>query len=146
MTVTEYINSLTPEHLSTLFVKPETPENKWDAMTMVRLPKFKYEYKALLNDTLADMGMTELFDENKSDLTRMTSVGKPYVSRVIHDTFIQLDEEGTKAAAVTIIATADNAVMMPEKELNFDRPFVYAIVDTETDMPVFMGTLTNIPK
>ena len=92
------------------------------------------------------MGMTELFDENKSDLTRMTSVGKPYVSRVIHDTFIQLDEEGTKAAAVTIIATADNAVMMPEKELNFDRPFVYAIVDTETDMPVFMGTLTNIPK
>ena len=76
----------------------------------------------------------------------MTSVGKPYVGQVIHDTFIQLDEEGTKAAAVTVVVTKDNAVMMPKEEINFDRPFVYAIVDTETDMPVFIGTLMSIPE
>ena len=146
MTVTEYVNSLTPEHFSKLFAEPEPEKTDWEDMTMVRLPKFKYEYKTRLDDALKDMGMVRSFIGSEADFTRLTSVGNPCVSRVIHDTFIQLDEEGTKAAAVTVIAMNDCAEMMPKNELNFDRPFVYAIVDTETDMPVFLGTLTSIPE
>ena len=113
---------------------------------MVRIPKFKYDYQTTLNETLSDMGMVRSFSAY-ADFTKLTSVGHPSVSEVIHDTFIQLDEDGTKAAAVTAIIMKDTApIMDAQKELNFDRPFVYAIVDTETDMPVFLGTLTNIPN
>lgn len=146
MTVTEYINSLTPEHFSTLFAEPEAEKVSWEDMTMVRIPKFKYDYQTTLNETLQDMGMEKSFSEY-ADFTKLTSVGHPSVSEVIHDTFIQLDEGGTKAAAVTAIIMKDTAAIMDApNELNFDRPFVYAIVDTETDMPVFLGTLTNIPE
>ena len=146
MTVTEYISSLTPEHFSTLFAEPKAEKVSWEDMTMVRIPKFKYDYQTLLNDTLTDMGMVKSFTDY-ADFTKLTSVGHPSVSEVIHDTFIRLDEGGTKAAAVTAIITKDAQVIMDApNELNFDRPFVYAIVDTETDMPVFLGTLTNIPN
>ncbi len=143
MTVNEYIDSLTPEHFSTLF---KTPEAEKGNTAFVKMPKFKYSYETKLKDTLAEIGMKDMFIPGVADLTKMTSVGKPYVGQVIHDTFIQLDEEGTKAAAVTVVVTKDNAVMMPKEEINFDRPFVYAIVDTETDMPVFIGTLMSIPE
>ena len=146
MTVTEYIDSLTPEHFSKLFAKPKTVSYK-DTYT-VRLPKFTYKCKSNLNDTLQDMGMKDAFSEVKADFSKLDrSDGSPYVSNVYHDTFIQLDEDGTKAAAATVIEMSKNSISMPpENELNFDRPFVYAIVDTETDMPVFLGTLTSIPE
>lgn len=144
ITVDQYIDSLTPERFCKLFEKPEVSRDRMGS-TMVKFPKFKYEYKTLLNGALQDMGMTDMFLEARADLTDMTSVGHPFVDRVIHDTFIQLDEDGTKAAAVTVIATKDNAVAFTSDELIFDRPFVYAIVDTETNMPVFMGTLMSIP-
>ena len=87
-----------------------------------------------------------MFNQQKADFPGLSSVDRPYVDKVIHDTFIQLDEDGTKAAAVTAVIVQANGIMMYKDELNFDRPFVYAIVDTETDMPVFVGTLMSIPE
>jgi serpin B len=94
------------------------------------------------------MGMNDAFNGAKADFSKLDrSDGSPYVSNVYHDTFIQLDEDGTKAAAATVVEMTKNSIAMPpENKLYFDRPFVYAIVDTETDMPVFLGTLTNIPE
>jgi serpin B len=148
MTVTEYIDSLTPEHFSKLFAEPDAKKVSFDDMYSVMLPKFKYKYKTNLNTTLQDMGMKDSFDPSKADFSKLDAAkDSPYVSNVYHDTFIQLDEDGTKAAAATVIEMTKNGIAMPpENKLYFDRPFVYAIVDTETDMPVFMGTLTSIPE
>ena len=114
---------------------------------MVRFPKFKYDYKTKLNDSLKDMGMTDMFLDDKADLSGLTSVGAPYVGEVIHDTFIQLDEEGTKAAAVTVVDMKCNDAMIADetKTVVLDRPFLYMIVDTETCLPIFLGTLTELP-
>jgi serpin B len=69
-----------------------------------------------------------------------------YISSVKHKTFIDLNESGTTAAAATIVLMASNGVLQERelKEVILDRPFVYAIVDTETDLPLFMGTVMDI--
>ena len=70
-----------------------------------------------------------------------------FISQVLHKTFIELDEKGTKAAAATAIAmgTASAEVPMKKmKEVICDRPFAYMIVDCENDKPVFIGTVNNI--
>ena len=67
-----------------------------------------------------------------------------FIGSVLHKTFIQLDEEGTKAAAVTVVEMEDGVAPLPEKEITFDRPFLYCIVDTETNIPVFIGTLVSL--
>ena len=67
------------------------------------------------------------------------------ISEVIHKTHIELGEKGTKAAAVTAVVMK-NAGASPEepKEVVCDRPFVYAIVDGETMLPVFIGSVSTI--
>ena len=67
------------------------------------------------------------------------------IGYVKHKTFIDLDENGTKAAAATIVATKDNAMpRTPENEIVFDRPFVYCIFDTDNYLPVFIGVLNSL--
>lgn len=65
---------------------------------------------------------------------------------MLSKTFIDLDENGTKAAAATLVAMQDNAAFFPEdkKEVILNRPFVYCIVDTETSIPVFIGILNSL--
>ena len=68
-----------------------------------------------------------------------------YIAKVLHKTAITVDTEGTRAAAVTAIEMRDKcAFEMPEKEVILDRPFVYAIIDTETNMPIFLGTVNTL--
>ena len=64
----------------------------------------------------------------------------------MHKTFISVDEHGTKAAAITDITMKDYATGMPEeiKEVILDRPFVYMIIDNSTNLPIFIGTVTDI--
>ena len=67
------------------------------------------------------------------------------VDRVIHKTHIELDRNGTKAAAATaVVAKESSAYMESPIEIRMDRPFVYALVDNETGIPLFIGSVKTL--
>jgi len=111
------------------------------------MPKFSYEYDVELNDVLKEMGMTDAFDPDKADLSRLgkSTRGNIYIGKVLHKTFIALDELGTKAGAATVVIVKDEGAPVEIKTVTLDRPFVYAIIDNSTNLPVFIGTVLN-PK
>lgn len=134
----DYIEGLTPERLGKVLSNPDTS----GAYTMI--PKFSYDYSNELKEILTDMEMGAAFSD-AADFSGMNDVDNPlFISSVMHKTFIQLDEEGTRAAAVTEVVMSDKAMLRAENEVVLNRPFLYCIVDTETNIPVFIGTLTSI--
>ena len=96
-----------------------------------------------LVDVLIRSGITDLFDPEKADLTKMAHLNGEslYVSQIIQKTFIEVDEQGTRAAAITM-AAAEGAAE-PMNVVNLSRPFVYAIVENESQLPVFLGVVMN---
>ncbi len=97
-----------------------------------------------MNDALKDMGIVDAFDAASADLSRLgrSSRGNLFISEVLHKTFISVDEKGTKAGAVTKVEVAASGVMGEIDVL--DRPFVYAIIDNATNLPVFVGAVVNL--
>lgn len=122
-------------------------ENKSDEEVKVTMPKFSVEYSSLLNDSLKQMGIVDAFDEENADFTALgkSEVGNIYISRVIHKTKIDVDEKGTKAGAVTAVKMETKSIMLEEpKEVILNRPFFYMIIDTEQNLPLFMGSLMDV--
>lgn len=113
-----------------------------------QMPKFKCEYSNSLVDTLKKMGMSTAFDGNRANFSSMATLKNEniYISDVIHKTFIEVAEKGTRAGAATAVIAAKSAAMPVEqpKEVRLTRPFVYAIIDTRTNLPLFIGTQTDI--
>ncbi|MBR0515511.1 MAG: serpin family protein [Eubacterium sp.] len=113
------------------------------------LPEFSYDYSTSLTDTLKDLGMSDAFSDN-ADFSRITDpdMMKLKIDDVIHKTHIELDQYGTKAAAVTAIALAGNAAPVEKRivEIKLNRPFVYAIVDDASGLPVFLGTVNSLAE
>lgn len=108
----------------------------------VKLPKFTYDCDMSLTGTLEALGLTDAFNST-ADFSGISETEKLVIGDVIHKTHIELDENGTKAAAVTGIGV-ESAAAPAELSLIFDRPFVYAIIDTATGLPLFIGTITNL--
>lgn len=106
----------------------------------LKLPRFTSAYTRELNDVLKLLGMNTMFERGKADLTKMSMV-KAFVSMVLQKAKIEVDEEGSKAAAVTVVGTAPTATA-PSKPILFhaNRPFMYAIVEHSTGTIFFMGT------
>jgi len=105
----------------------------------IEIPKFKYGYKTLLNDPLINLGLGVAFGGG-ADFSRITPGGGIYISRVIHQTFIDVQEEGTEAAAATIVELRETAG--PGGGVNIfraDRPFLYMIKENSTSTILFMG-------
>ncbi|MEN8229301.1 MAG: serpin family protein [Bacteroidota bacterium] len=107
----------------------------------VDLPKFKYEFKKLLNDPLKDLGLGVAFSELEADFTRINPEGNLFISRVIHQTFIDVQEEGTEAAAATIVEVSLTSAGGGGSPIHFkaDRPFLYLIKENSTGAIVFIG-------
>lgn len=104
----------------------------------VNLPKFKYEFKDSLNDPLKNLGLGVAFSD-EADFSRITEQVELFISRVIHQTFIDVNEEGTEAAAATIVETRWESAIG-----NFfmaDRPFLYVIKENSTGAILFMGVV-----
>ena len=115
---------------------------------MTMLPKFSYDYNIGLNDVLQALGMKTAFDAPTANFEKLNSAN-PHccVDLVLHKTFIAVDEKGTKAGAVTMVAIADNAVgPMDYKKVYLDRPFIFMIIDNETNLPFFIGTVMHPTK
>ncbi|WP_172250230.1 serpin family protein [Saccharibacillus deserti] len=110
----------------------------------IELPRFKLKDKLQLNDALSELGMPDAFDPAKAELGGLAASGaapgENYVSFVTQDSFVEVNEEGTEAAAVTSIGDAGGAPP-PAKpfDLKLNRPFFFAIADKTTGLIVFMG-------
>ena len=141
VSVSEYIASLTGESLNEMLSNPE------HTTVYTSIPKFETSYSVEMTEILKSMGMSEAFDPNNADFAGLGSStgGNISISRVIHKTFISVEEKGTKAAAVTIVEPGDGAAMEPEqpKEVYLDRPFVYMLIDCENNIPFFIGTMMD---
>ncbi len=117
----------------------------------VTMPEFTTDYgNEGMVDVYKNMGMNLPFDQDKADLKGIftnDSNSKVWIDKIIHKTHIEVDREGTRAAAVTAVEVDKCMAIAPAADpviINLDRPFVYAIVDNETGIPVFLGCMNNM--
>ena len=104
----------------------------------IEIPRFKIEYEIELQDTLKALGMAGIFDISKADFSPMTD-DNVAVDSVKHKTFVEVNEEGTEAAAVTSINLPRGSIFL----MNVNRPFFCAIRDHTTGTILFMGTIVD---
>ncbi len=141
VTVTEYLNSLDGEKLNTMLSNPTSTTVK------TAIPKFKTEYSVEMSKILSDMGMPTAFNVTFADFSALGSYEDEniFINKVLHKTYIEVAERGTKAGAVTVIEMAKGTAMPDEpKRVYLDRPFVYMIIDCENNVPLFLGTLMDL--
>ncbi|MDD3931021.1 MAG: serpin family protein, partial [Eubacteriales bacterium] len=107
------------------------------------LPVYEAEYEDSLIDDLDRLGMGIAFGES-ADFSRLNANRSKglYISEVKHKTVIRVNEKGTEAAAATSVAIDESAPGY-EKELIFNRPFLYGIIDLQFGLPLFIGILEN---
>jgi serpin B len=110
----------------------------------IKFPKFKYGYEITLNDVLREMGMGIAFTPGAADFTGINRGGGLNIDYVKHKSFIDVNEEGTEAAAVTVVAIERTSAGGPTKvPFIVNRPFLYAITEKDTGAVLFMGTVKN---
>ena len=138
--IADYVSSMSETELCDLYAKRT---NEYDVYT--KLPQFKFDYGTELQDYLSQMGMTDAFTDG-ADFSKMFENTQAAISKVIHKTHIELSAKGTKAAAATAVimkeATAELKDEKP-KTIYLDRSFLFAIMDTELGVPVFIGTVCD---
>jgi serine protease inhibitor len=139
-----------PGHQSSLakFQQQLTVENwnRWisnlaETPGKIVLPRFKVEYGIGLNEVLRAIGMGIAFDP-KADFSEMTSP-PAFISKVIHKTFMEVNEEGTEAAAATVVMMGRSLSFNTPFTMIVDRPFFCAIRDNETGTLLFMGSIVD---
>ena len=138
--VRELYRQLTPEALAELLAS----ENR--ELCNLRLPKYEVSFDQVLNDSLQAMGLIRAFDGELADFSGLTEQGEPLcISLVRQKAVFKMDEKGTEAAAVTMVVMSKcTAIVEPQpRKLYFDRPFVYMILDLETQVPLFVGIMDD---
>ncbi|MBD5129599.1 MAG: serpin family protein [Ruminococcaceae bacterium] len=109
------------------------------------MPRLNFETEIPLTETLNAFGLSEIFDENAADFYGISQVAL-HVSDILQKTKLELDENGTKAAAVTAILIEDTSAMPVEREkksVTLDRPFAFMIYDSAEDQIIFLGKVTD---
>ena len=111
----------------------------------VTLPKFKTSSQFKMNDTLKEMGMTSAFDANQADFSGMTGGRDLFISAVVHEAFVDVNEEGTEAAAATgvMMEPTSGRIPSPPSVFRADHPFVFVIRDNRNKSMLFMGRIQN---
>jgi serine protease inhibitor len=113
----------------------------------LQMPKFTLRWEALLNDQLQALGMRQAFDKTSADFTqmaRLTTGDRLYVSKVKQKTFVDVNEEGTEAAAVTSVEIGVTCACGPQV-IRIDRPFVFAIRERLSGTILFLGKIVRPP-
>ena len=143
VSINDYMESLTGDSFINLY---RSKISRNSVSVKVTIPEFKYTSEYLLNDTLKDMGISSAFDEFSADFSNMidSNTYKLYMGKVIQKAYIQVDRNGTKASAITSISMNDATAMLETYQVYLDRPFIYAIMDTDTELPIFMGVVNDI--
>ena len=143
MSIADYTAALTGKKLRSLL------SGAARASVDAAIPKFECTYSTEMSEILKAMGMTDAFNCAAADFSGIgrSADGNLYISRVLHKSYIAVDEQGTKAGAATAVETvAECALIGPseQKTVHLDRPFVYMLIDCETDLPIFIGTAENM--
>jgi serpin B len=105
------------------------------------MPRFEFRTQAQLNDALTALGMPSAFDSG-ADFGAITADASLYISAVLHEAFISVNEIGTEAAAATAVILDESAAGQ-QAELRADRPFMFFVRDTETGALLFAGKVTD---
>ncbi|HZL43612.1 MAG TPA: serpin family protein [Verrucomicrobiae bacterium] len=114
-----------------------TPEKK----AILTLPKFKLNSRLDLANQLEAMGMKSAFGPG-ADFSGMTGKGDLFISRVVHQAYVDVNEQGTEAAAATSVGMAASAIVRPH-ELRVDHPFLFFIMERQTGSVLFLGRVTD---
>lgn len=142
VSVSDLVSSIDGEVLYNTLSNPSSEH------VVTGIPKFEFEYGTDLAGVLSDMGMPNAFNPYLSDFSGLgtSTGGNIFISRVLHKTYISVGERGTRAGAATVIEMTDGAAVEPlePKEVILDRPFVFMLIDTETSLPFFIGTVMDI--
>jgi serpin B len=111
----------------------------------VRLPKIKLEYKKTLNSPLSDLGLGIAFTDD-ADFSGIADASL-LISRVLHKTFLEVNEKGTEAAAVTVVGVAVTSIGSEPVfiDMTVDRPFLLAIRENSTGLLLFLGAIYDPP-
>ena len=108
------------------------------------VPEFSFEYSMRLDYALKALGVGDMFDAGKADLSRLSAM-PTFCSAVGHKTFIELDRHGTRAAAITWVENDAMAAMpVEDRTVILDRPFICMIVDSESGIPLFLGVVSHL--
>ena len=140
--IKSYVQSLSGEDVQKLLANPIQTD------VDVQIPQFSYEYDVEMSDILKELGMTAAFDGGAADFTNMatSTSGNIFINRVLHKTFIEVTPVGTKAGAATVVEM--NLMSAPYfeelKQVYLNRPFIYMIIDCESNMPVFIGAVNSV--
>ena len=141
VSIDDYVASLTAEGLQA------TLDGAVSAKVVASLPQFSFDYSLDMAEVLSELGMHTAFDADNADFSPMGTCdeGNLFVRSLLHKTRINVNTRGTQAAAVSSVIMAPNAA--PQGYVvKLDRPFVFLILDTATNIPIFIGTVLSIDQ
>jgi len=131
--------SLTVEDLTNItgsFGMYESDVNIW-------LPRFKIDEKMELNGILSKLGIVDLFNDSKADLSSINKARELFVSKILHRAYVEVNEEGTEAAAATAVVMMTMCMPRPPFPFRADHPFLFLIRDNATKSILFFGRLSK---
>jgi len=132
----DYLASLTHGELL------ETLENPEVTAVLATMPKLKLDTSVEMQEVLASMGMTEAFTMD-ADFSGTEPTKSLYISRILHKTYLQVDEVGTQAGAATVTEFATKGVNLQQKMVFLNRPYVMGIYDKTNHCLLFLGTVSE---
>lgn len=109
----------------------------------VWMPRFKYNWESDLNQILSSLGMSVAFSVNDANFTKINSDGHLFITKVKHKTFIEVNEEGTEAAAATSVGMGTTSAGPNGPEFHVVRPFLFFITEEDTGAILFAGKVEN---
>jgi serpin B len=133
------------KQLTPAFLARTLPQMENQRVT-VFLPRFKLEWRNVLNDTLAEMGMTDAFVPGKADFSGINGTKTFNISVVIHKAWLEVNEEGTEAAAGSVGAMGLSGPPRPTPVFRADHPFIFLIRDTRSGSLLFIGRMADPKK
>ncbi|NWI72723.1 PAI2 inhibitor, partial [Dryoscopus gambensis] len=116
-----------------------SPEMMRSTMVRVSLPRFKIEEDYDLKPVLSSMGMPDAFELGKADFSGISSGNELVLSEVVHKSFVEVNEEGTEAAAATALRKSGCSRVMSISEFTADHPFLFFIRHNKTSSILFCG-------
>ncbi|XP_040840034.1 leukocyte elastase inhibitor A-like [Ochotona curzoniae] len=122
------------------------PEKMCTINVHVRLPRFKLEDSYVLNSHLVRLGVQDLFSRGKADLSGMSAANDLFVSKIVHKSFVEVNEEGTEAAAVTTVRIGSArrcCRVRAEQTFTADHPFLFLIRHNPTSNILFLGRVCS---
>ncbi|PNJ64355.1 SERPINB12 isoform 1 [Pongo abelii] len=117
-------------------------ENLSEESVVLSFPRFTLEDSYDLNSILQDMGITDIFDETRADLTGISPSPNLYLSKIIHKTFVEVDENGTQAAAATGAVVSERS-LRSWVEFNANHPFLFFTRHNKTQTILFYGRVCS---